>query len=275
MVNDAYTDAEGPPPRGSLKKAFAAQFRLIRALVLRDMMTQYAESRAGYIWRIIIPILTIVVFFGLRFFRGGGAFQFNPYFPFAIFLVTSFPYWMAFRDTYTRVLTATDRNDPLLVVPHVTVLDMILAKAVAEIVGNVLYFLVLAIGASVLFEFPPERPAEVLIMYIVASWLGAAMGLLMCPVHRMFPTVTILLNVFLRVGMWISGVLFTMRQIPPAYWPYLSWNPVLHITEGVRQYWSSNYQSPIYSPTYVVGCAFTMTALGLLLERGSRRFMGP
>jgi capsular polysaccharide transport system permease protein len=266
--------SEGPAPRkSSLWKAAAAQVRLIRALVLRDMMTQYAESRIGYIWKIILPVLAVVIFYAIRNFRGSAAI--SPYFPLGIMMITGFPLWMVFRDTYSHVLSSTDRNDPLLVVPHVTILDMIISRAVAETVSNSLFFIVLTVGGSILFNFPPERPAEILILFLISGWLGGALGLLMCPVHRMFPMATQILNMFMRIGMWISGVIFCMRQMPPSVWPYLSWNPLMHLTEGVRECWTSNYDSPIFSLTYVLGCCFTMTALGLLLERGSRRFMGP
>jgi len=271
VANDIVENAE-PPPRPSLRKALIGQVRLIRALVLRDMMTHYAESRIGYIWKIVLPIFAVLIFWLIRNFRGSHAV--SPYFPIGIFLITAFPFWMVFRDTYQHVLSATDRNDPLLVVPHVTVLDMIVSRAVSEIVANTLFFIVIAVGGAILFNDPPEHPAEILILFLISGWLGGALGLLMCPIHRMFPMVTQILNMFLRIGMWISGMAFTMRQIPSQFWPYLSWNPVLQITEGVRQSWSSDYQSPVFSIAYVLGCALTMTAMGLLLERGSRRFMG-
>lgn len=261
------------PPRRTLWRAVVAQVRMIHALVLRDMMTQYAESRIGYIWKIILPIIAVFIFYTIRNLRGAAAV--SPYMPLGIMMITGFPLWMVFRDTYSHVLSSTDRSDPLLVVPHVTILDMIISKAVAETVSNTLFFIVLSIGGSVLFNFPPERPAEILIYYLITGWLGGALGLLMCPVHRMFPMVTQILNMFMRIGMWISGVAFCIRQMPSSVWPYLTWNPVLHLTEGVRECWTSNYQSPVFSLVYVLGCCFTMTAAGLLLERGSRRFMGP
>jgi capsular polysaccharide transport system permease protein len=275
VADDSALEASpAPEPTGFLpsRRAFLSQIRLIKALILRDMMTQFSETRLGYLWRIIIPVLGIVIFSLVRNLRGTK--MLSPYFPMGVFLATGIPFWFAFREAYQRVLTATDRNDPLLMVPHITVLDMVISRAIAELFASLWVFLVIAVGASVIWNDPPAYPARVMLLYLCAGWLGAAMGLVMCPIHRMFPIVSQILNMFLRIGMWISGIAFTIYQMPRAAWPWLAWNPILHITEGARQYWSPQYQSPIFSLTYVLGVAAALTGIGLLLERGSRRFMG-
>ncbi len=262
--------ADEKPP-----SAIVAQWRIWKALVLRDMMAEFSESRLGYLWRIGLTVASISIVFALRAARKGGALHsMSPHFSFAVFLVTGFPLWMCFRQVCSSVLGATDRSDPLLMLPQITILDMVVAQAVSETVLQAAVFLVMCVGVSIIWKEPPAQPAEVMLMFIAVAWLGAAFGLVMCPIQRLVPPLAQIIMVFKRALMWVSGTIFTIDQIPTQYWPYLTWNPLLHCTEGARQFWSGgSYHSPIFSPIYIISCGFVLTLVGLVMERGSRRYI--
>jgi capsular polysaccharide transport system permease protein len=69
-----------------------------------------------------------------------------------------------------------------------------------------------------------------------------------------------------------SGLFFCITMLPLAFWPYVTWNPLFHVTELVRDAWFEGYVSPIASPTYVVECTLVLLFLGLSVERHVRRF---
>ncbi len=70
---------------------------------------------------------------------------------------------------------------------------------------------------------------------------------------------------------YTSGAFFVITTLPPGAWPYLDWNPLLHIDELMRVYWFTTYNSPVASPSYLVFCLMGLLVLGLSLERFIRR----
>ena len=55
------------------------------------------------------------------------------------------------------------------------------------------------------------------------------------------------------------------------YWPYLTWNPVLHCMEMLREGWFVTYTSPVADPDLCPGVVLGLLLLGLSLERYQRR----
>jgi capsular polysaccharide transport system permease protein len=70
---------------------------------------------------------------------------------------------------------------------------------------------------------------------------------------------------------WISGLFFTVEDLPEGAQRALLFNPVLHSVELVREGWFSSYESPGASVPYVLYFALAFLSVGLLLERVVRR----
>jgi ABC-type polysaccharide/polyol phosphate export permease len=99
--------------------------------------------------------------------------------------------------------------------------------------------------------------------------------MIMCALQRSLPLLTIIVNNFMRLGMWVSGVMYTINKLPGFLWPYLKWNPILHLVEGSRACWDPDFVAPIFNPGYVIAIGFVLTTLGFVFERASRRLVGP
>ncbi len=257
----------GPPDKPN---AFTFQYRVLKALVLRDLVSRYGEYRLGFLLSLIMPLFTVgivMLAFGLR-----GRVT-PPDFPLPVFLVTGYPLWMAFQLTYSRVVGAASRSDPLLMFPQITQLDLIASTIITELAINTGVYSVMMLLVSVVFRSPPSDPAGVMLLYWSCNWMGATFGLIMCGVGRLFPLAITVFAAFMRFGMWVSGVVFMVDKLPPWSWTYLQWNPILHAVEGTRQLWQSAYVSPIFNPGFILAACCVLTIAGLVIERASRRFI--
>jgi len=135
-------------------------------------------------------------------------------------------------------------------------------------------FIILCTGVVVLTgASPPADPVGVLFCYWGCLWIGTAMGMILCGLMRTLPLVAQFLNIFMRFGMWVSGVLYSVNRLPSFLWPYLRWNPLLHLIEGGRKLWNPDFDAPIFSPMYVFMIGFILTTIGFVIERISRRFV--
>ena len=191
-------------------------------------------------------------------------------------MVTGYPLWQAFQGMYQRVMGAASRSDPLLMFPQITQLDLIFSLIILEVATNTVVYVCMIIGVLVVFQEPiPDDPVGVLLIYWACHWIGAGLGLVLCGVNRLVPSVVLVFNAFMRFGMWVSGVVFAVNRLPVWTWPYLKWNPILHCTEGARHLWKSTFEAPIFDPVYIISVGCILTTVGLIVERASRRFVGP
>jgi capsular polysaccharide transport system permease protein len=243
--------------------------QILKALVLRDLVSRDG-SRLGFVLQIVMALTmfgSIIVIWG---FRGKVIASELPFF---VFLVTGFPPWQAFMGTYQRTLAKTKGSDSLLFFPQITKLDIIIANAIVNLFMDTVAFLILMTIACVMYGQLPDNIPGVLMLYWCCIWLGAAMGLCLSPIQRVAPIVVAFMNMPLRLGMWLSGAIFSVNRLPQWVQPYIRWNPLLHIIEGIRHSWYDEYDAPIFSPMYIISVALVLTLLGLAMERATRRFI--
>ena len=270
--------ADGPVSAVELETAPAKtspwvfQYRVIKALVLREMATRHGASRLSYLVSLMIPVLTIATMIAMFGFRGK---VIPSSFPLGVFVVTGYPLWQAFQGFYSKAMGTASRTDPLLMFPQITQLDLIFAALLVEWATTTVVFVILCLGVIILFNSAgPADPMGVLLCLWGCMWLGAAVGMILCGLQRTLPLVAQFLNVFMRFGMWFSGVVYSVNKLPSFLWPYLRWNPILHLIEGCRTLWNPDFDAPIFSPAYVIMVGFVLTTVGFIVERASRRFVG-
>ncbi len=248
------------------------QYRVLKALVLRDISARNGDSRLGYLLSILMPIVSIAVLMVLFGFRGK---TIPSGFPLGVFVVTGYPLWQGFQGLYSKVMSAASRTDPLLMFPQITQLDLVLSTIILEVATNTVVFFILCTGVILIFHVDgPADPLGVLLCYWGCMWIGSAIGMILCGLNRVVPLVVNFINTFMRMGMWFSGVLYSVNKLPSFLWPYLQWNPILHLIEGCRSLWNPGFVAPIFSPTYVFIIGFILTTLGFVVERLSRRLVG-
>lgn len=248
------------------------QYRVIKAIVLREMSARHGQYRLGYLLALMMPIVTLSVIILMFNFRGK---VLPSSFPLPVFIITGYPLWQGFQTVYTKVMNTASRSDPLLMFPQITQLDLILAAVILEWATGTVVFFILCVGVMVLFGAAgPADPLGVLLCYWGCLWLGAAIGMILCGLMRAMPIAAQFLNIFMRFGMYLSGVLYSVNRLPSFIWPYLRWNPMLHLIEGGRKLWNPDFDAPIFSPAYILMVGFVLTTLGFVIERLSRRLVG-
>ena len=211
----------------------------------------------------------LIMKIALRGFSGHGM-------PPMTFLVSGLIPWMMFAQTYAVCEGAIGKGKNLLLLPIVTELDLVLASALRIFATYLVMFLVLAVISSFYEDVPfPKFALGIALLFVSMSVMGVALGFFLMVLTRLYAPAGKFTGFFLRFGMLFSGVVFQITSFPTSVWPYLTWNPMLHIEELLRSYWFYTYQSPIGSPAFIAECLLGMTFFGLLLERYARRRLRP
>lgn len=254
-------------------KLLNAQIQVISALTIREIQSQQAQLVYGFGWVIFDAVVSfggmLVMKLAIRAFNPPGI-------PPITFLVSGLIPWLMFSAIYHSPDGAIARNRKLLVLPGVTELDLVLGCALRILLTYAILFVPAAVIASYVENVPFPRFVLGIFLLFIATWLmGIGFGFVLMILSRLYAPALKFTGFFLRFSLFFSGVIVQITMFPSYIWPYLSWNPMLHIEELLRTYWFTSYHSPIGSPTYVAECLLGMTFFGLLLERYARHRLPP
>ncbi len=244
------------------------QFNVVKALILRDMVGRYGDSRLGFLWSMFRPAIVLVVLYAAAKLSHHAEVQGMPV---LVFLICGYYCWLSFEWSYLAVAHAPQHARGLLMFPHITLLDIIISQAIVEWGVFTVTFISLA-GIGMLIEHDPfpADPLRVLVFLWTCTWLGSAVGVSIIVIRRFFPSIDNLTMPLRRVGVMISGVVLPAALIPPNTLGYFSWNPLYRAIEIMRQSWYPAYQSPIATPSYVLTVFFFAAVIALVLERATR-----
>ena len=115
-----------------------------------------------------------------------------------------------------------------------------------------------------------ERIAAVIGSLIMASLLGAAVGLLGGIAKLYVPAYSNFQGVVSRVLFFTSGIFFVAEGLPPVLQDWLWYNPVLHLTEWCRSALFYGFESGFYDLRYPGVCILFLLFMALSAERVSR-----
>lgn len=242
---------------------------VIGAVILRDMRTRYGRSHLGYIIAIMWPLSHLVgltVVFTLLHSSAPIFGSDN-----AVFLGTGvLPYILVLYPS-RMVSLAIDMNRPLFIFPAVKTLDIIIARAVVELITAFVVVIIFALGCALVGVNILPRDSRVAAAAIfVTVYLSISFGL--------FSTIVLALVDFWRVGLILllilayltSGVFLPMATLSPDLQRIFSWNPLTHCVEWLRSAYFLGYGDSFISRTYVIWLSTTMLFLALVGERFMR-----
>jgi capsular polysaccharide transport system permease protein len=251
--------------------AFQVWLNVINALLLRDIRVRAGKFYVGYLVIFLMPfmhlavVLTIfvtlnktptvgtepVVFFGLSIL------------PFVVFMYPS-----------RQIVVGLGANRPLLYFPRVKIMDVIIARGLLETANGLMVSAVVCVALLLMTgEFAPRDPLGIVLAALLSLYLGFAYGLVNALIAHLFHFWAYVFNVLFPL-MWMgSGILFNLHAIPSPYKNYLAYNPLLQCIEYIRYSYYDDYPNDVISVPYIFWTATCMIALGLFLERSSRRML--
>ena len=235
---------------------------VIDGLIYRELKTRVTKSGSGIIGIFIEPIVVIVVFLSIfSLIRGS-----NPSLDTRLFLLSGILLFTLFTQIALRSINAITANEPLFIYKPVKPLDTIIARALIETGLYGIVFLTLSFGIFYLAEevILNDFPLMV-ISFLLLSLTSFGFGLLLMVLGHKFPSLKNFLPAITRPLWFVSGVFFSIRNLPDNIIPWISWNPILQAIELIRHSYSINYiiDRQIVSLNYLTTCAIVSCTFGL------------
>jgi capsular polysaccharide transport system permease protein len=252
----------------SFQKNFASltvQLRVVRALILREVMTRYGRHNIGFAWIFAENLLftSAVVSFWLAThgtnIRGLSIISFS---------VLGYSMVLLWRNCVNRVVKAVEPNKSLLYHRQVKVLDIYIARILLELVASTgsfmfVYFLLFAFN----FLDWPQSPHLFIGGWFSLLAVAGSIALVVGPWSEISELLDRIWHILTYILFPLSGAFLVVDWLPSEAQNFLFWIPLVHSAEMIRSgYYGASYHAH-YSLMYLCVFVGVAVSIGMLLIR--------
>ena len=213
--------------------------RLIWKLAKNDFKKRYAGSYLGFIWAMVQPVVTVVMYwFVFDNFFGQKAQMLSTgiSMPYVLYLTAGLVPWFYFTEALTNGTTALLEYNYLVkkVVFKISILPII--KIIAATFIHLFFALVLLVVAILYGCYPTFYTIQILYYSFCLFVLVLGLSYTTCAVVVFFRDLTQIINIVLQVGMWATPILWNITMISdnPTLTTVIKLNPLVYVVNGYR-----------------------------------------
>lgn len=256
----------------SLLRSFAIQRRVIRALLLRELITRFGRENLGVLWLVAEPmIFTLGV---AAMWTAIGA-NHGSNLPIVAFAITGYSSVLMWRNAVNRCNGGIEQNRNLLYHRNVRVMDVYATRILLELAGATASFAVLTVIFLALGMIePPADPLVVVAGWSMLGWFGAALALVVGSATAFSHLVDRIWHPLSYLLFPASGAAFMADWLPPAGRDAVLLLPMVHGVELVREGFFGGVVRTHYDMAYMAACNLALTLAGLFLMHAAARRVG-
>lgn len=259
-----------PRPFPTFFETLQTQCRVIHALIIRETRTRFGDSKLGYGWALLEPILHILMLslvFAVMM-RGRPPIG-NEFF---IFYYTGIIPYHLFVHTSSSMTYAITSNGSLLQLPLVGTFDVLMARGLLELLTDTVVAVILLAGfGAVGLGALPQDFLGVSAAAVVVWLFGCGCGFVNAVITAFAKSWDKIWAQLTRVLYFCSGIFYVPGMMPEWIRDILAWNPVLHAVDWFRASFFPEYEPHWLDRSYLSTVAIVTVLAGLGLERGLRR----
>ena len=256
---------------GDLLRSFTLQFRVISALIMREIHTRYGRENLGFLWVIGEPILfcagVTIVWSAIRPAHEHGL-------PVAAIVVTGYVPLTMWRHCVMRAVKAFESNGSLLFHRQVTPLDIITARVILEQLGALMAGLIVVLAATMIGVMEaPEDWALLFLGLLFHMVFCYASALLISALSEFSDLVEKCISIVMYLSIPFSGTFTMVDWVPKSFQYALLWSPSVHNLEMIRAGQFGPGVHPHYDVYYDTWSTALMLILGVSLTLRVRKHL--
>jgi capsular polysaccharide transport system permease protein len=259
---------------GSFLSSLRVQWRVIRALLMREVITRYGRENLGVLWLIAEPATFTL---GVSALWTAAGLNHGSSLPIVAFAITGYSSVLMWRSTASRCNSAIHQNFNLLYHRNVHVIDVFITRIFLELAGTTASFTLLSLFFIAIDVItPPVDLLQVIGGWLMLAWFGAALGLVLGSATTYSEIVDRVWHPTSYLLFPLSGAAFMVEWLPPRGQEVVLMLPMVHGVEMVRDGFFGDTVRTHYDASYMALCCLAMTLIGLLLVRDAgRRVQAP
>ena len=253
------------PRGGSFLRSLTIQLRVVRALLLREILTRFGRHNIGFLWLFVEPMLftlgVTALWTAVKSVHGSNL-------PIVAFAITGYSSVLLWRNMPNRTIGAMPPNLALLYHRNVRPADIYYSRLLLEAAGATMSFVFL----TIFFHFIgwislPEDMLQVVGGWLMLAWFGFSVALLLGALSEQFDTVEKLWHPAAYLLFPLSGAAFMVDALPQEAQKYVLVLPMVHGVEFVREGFFGSKVVAHYDMGYMALCNGILMLFGFSQER--------
>lgn len=244
---------------------------LIWKLAKNDFKKRYAGSYLGFLWALIQPVVTVLMYwivFDRVFQTRSQMVASGVDVPYVLYLTAGLVPWFYFSEALTNGTSALLEYSYLVkkVVFNISILPII--KLIAATFIHIFFVVVLLVVAVCYGYYPSIYTIQIVYYSFCLFVLVLAMSYCTCAIVVFFRDLAQIINIVLQVGMWATPILWNIKMITDDKLITLfKLNPLVYIVNGYRSaiYEQEWFFEHFYSSTYFWIFTVTLFCIGSLI----------
>lgn len=268
-TQEASATNKGGPLSGpaSLFESLQIQVRVVRALIMREILTRYGRHNIGFMWLFAEPMLFTLGVTALWTLMGHSK---GHGISITAFVLTGYSALLLWRNVPARCVLALQPNFSLMFHRGVQPIDVYFARIALEVIGATMSFVLLTISLHALeLVSLPYDYLTVWGAWALLSWYAACVGLLIGALSERTEVVEKLWHPMMYLLVPLSGSFFMASALPPAVRDTLLFLPTVHCNEMLR----AGFFGPAYEWYYSVGYVVVFNMFLMLFGLSQVRYV--
>lgn len=249
----------------ALKEGVRVQLRVIRALLMREILTRYGRHNIGFLWLFVEPMLFTLGVTALWTFAGMHR---HSSIPIVAFAITGYSSVLLWRNMPSRCVNAIEPNLALMYHRQVKVIDIFASRLLLEAAGATISFIVLSIVfCSLGWMKPPQDVLKMMIGWVMLAWFGMALAIFLGALSARNDLVEKFWAPTSYLLFPLSGAAYMVDWLPQRGQELVLWLPMVHAVEYIREGYFGSAVKTHHNLAYMAAFALALTALALAQER--------
>ncbi|MGP1273031.1 MAG: ABC transporter permease [Phycisphaerales bacterium] len=225
--------------RGSVWARFREAFSrrgLLLMLIQRDIKVRYRQAVLGIAWAILIPTLSLVIYWVVFGVLGRLGPDYPPYdhLPYVMFLFPAMLGYNYFSSSVGRASNSLKTDTTLLSKIYFPRLLLPLSNIISPLIDFALGCIVLMVILLWFRHAPPAQVVLVVPALLLAGVAACGLGMGLAALNAYFRDVQHALPVILQMWFFCSPVLYSADRVPESYRTLYAINPMVTVCESIR-----------------------------------------
>ena len=248
-------------------RSLAIQYQVIKALVLREILTRWGRKNIGFLWLFAEQLLVMSGFWMLFYIHSFDNFYFQSLgISLTAYVLTGHAPLMLYRGSVTTLSNAIKSNTALLHHRNLKPLDFYIARYILDAVGNTASILALLLLGIFFNLVPAPKDIPILVAgWMLFIWFAFGFGLTIGILVAQYEWIGITWRLISISLIFISGAYFYVRLIPSYLQKYALMLPWVNGAEMIKHgYFGEHiktYEDPYYFAFWCLALSFTGISL--------------
>lgn len=237
--------------------------RIIKALMMREMLTRFGREGLGFFWLVGEPLLFC---FGVIVLWSVMKPSYEHGVRIAAFVMTGYMCLLLARHVISYNLTAITANTGLLHHRPVSILHIYASRNMLEVLGSTTAFVIVYVVLFCLGQV--GLPKDILLLYsgwMIMVAISVGFGLVFSALAVRFELMEKIVNIIQYLMIPMTGTFFMVAWFPEHIRRLILLLPFPNAVEMVRGGVFGEFVPTYYHPLYAIAWAAGLNVLGLLL----------